>query len=188
MAAIPMTAAGMAKLFLKMEAEMNKPVADPHGVFGQAMERACRIVEKEAKDSLGTYHRAVGPFPAWAKLADSTVQQRTQQGWEPDEPLLRLGTMRDSIHHVVKGDVGHVGSDDPIAEYQELGTSAAGHPIPPRSFLGRAAFVKEFAIHRVFLDATMGMLGGWSVSGAEEALGLPLGRFTTTTGPRGGVE
>ena len=185
MATIPMTAKGMAALFLKMEAELNKPAADPSGVFGHAMERACQIVEREAKDSLGTYHRALGEFPAWPKLAPSTVQQRASMGWEPNEPLLRLGTMRDSIQHVVVGHVGHVGSDDPIAEYQELGTGNAKHPIPPRSFLGRAAYKEEFAIHTLFLNTTMTLLGGGSVAGAEARLGLPLGRFTTTEYPGG---
>jgi phage gpG-like protein len=51
------------------------------------------------------------------------------------DPLLRTGELRDSISHVVDGRRAVVGSDDPVAIYQETGTSR----IPPRPFLSTAA-------------------------------------------------
>jgi hypothetical protein len=64
---------------------------------------------------------------------------------------VRTGEMRDSIEHHVETEgpwhaIGLVGTDNPIAKYQELGTRT----IPPRSFLGEAAMHKEHEIHELF--------------------------------------
>lgn len=104
----------------------------------QAMEQACLLVENEAKREIGTYQSGAGPFVPWAELADSTKDDRARKGFPDNEPLLRTGTLRDSIEHKVGDKEGCIGSDSPIAEYQELGTVH----IPPRSFLGGAAVRK----------------------------------------------
>ena len=67
-------------------------------------------------------------------IAESTVADRTRRGYAPDAPLLRDGTLRDSITHDVDGDTVVVGSELDIAEYQELGTDK----MPPRPFIGPA--------------------------------------------------
>ena len=74
-------------------------------------------------------------------------------GFHPNEPLLRTGELRDSISTTAPVDegravCGYVGSKNPIAKYQELGTPR----IPPRPFLGGAVFAKEKEI----LDAIGG--------------------------------
>ncbi len=93
-----------------------------------AMEHAAQIVEKEAKDVIGTYRYG------WPTLAESTLARKSA-----DTPLLETGAMRDSIEHSVTGPrTAHVGSNDQNAVYQELGTSK----IPPRSFLMGAAIHK----------------------------------------------
>jgi HK97 gp10 family phage protein len=112
----------------------------------EVMEKACVMVEKEAKRVIGTYDYN------WPALAEATIADRVAQGFAPDEPLLRTGEMRDSIEHRVETEglgmktVGLVGTDNPIAKYQELGTRT----IPPRSFLGEAAMHKEEEIHELF--------------------------------------
>ncbi len=63
---------------------------------------------------------------------------------------------RDSIQYVVSGNEGCVGSDSPIAVYQELGTSR----IPPRSFLVSAAISSEDKIHRMAGAAAVAALSG----------------------------
>jgi hypothetical protein len=93
-------------------------------------------VENAAKDKIGDYQAEAGPFEAWAPLTEGTQDERERKGYAPDEPLLRTGELRASITHRVEPPVVEIGSDDPIAEYQELGTKN----IPPRSFLGGAAF------------------------------------------------
>lgn len=93
-----------------------------------ALEKACVIIETEAKEVIGTYDYG------WTPLAPATVARKANG----DTPLLETGDMRDSIEHTVRGDSGFVGSDSDIAFWQELGTSR----IPARSFLGGAAMHK----------------------------------------------
>jgi phage gpG-like protein len=101
------------------------------------VEKACRMVEKEAKAAIGTYR-----FD-WTPLQPETVARKTGG----DTPLLETGELRKSIEHFVQREggevVGYVGTNDPIAKYHELGTRT----IPPRSFLGEAAMRQEHKIH-----------------------------------------
>jgi HK97 gp10 family phage protein len=110
----------------------------------EVMEKACMIVETEAKRVIGTYDYG------WPSLAESTMQDRIAHGFAANEPLLRTGEMRDSIEHQVESDAlvtrGVVGSNNEIVKYQELGTEH----IPPRSFLGEAAMHKEEEVHELF--------------------------------------
>jgi hypothetical protein len=152
----------------------------------EAMTRACEVVEKEAKAEIGNYQKAAGPFPKWDFLSDATlygfwhelgfwVPGKFAQGYgknmpnsSVDDPLERTGKLRDSIHHKVEGKFGGsegaVGSDDPVAEYQELGTPNARYPIPPRSFLGRAAFVKAHEAAHILGQAPVIALCGASIA------------------------
>lgn len=101
-----------------------------------------------ARDKIGHYQPR-GAFRAWAPLAESTVEQKTQAGYAPpDNPLLRTGEMRDSISGRVtmKGigkalSVIEVGSTDPVALYQEMGTDT----IPPRPFIRPAIVEVKFS-------------------------------------------
>ncbi len=52
-----------------------------------------------------------------------------------EAPLLRSGALRDSVSHAVEGSRAVVGSIDPVATYQEQGTSR----LPPRPFLAPTA-------------------------------------------------
>ncbi len=100
-------------------------------------------VEKAAKDRIGEYQAAAGPFAAWEPLAYSTLY-----GWgghpgkidlgfaPPDNPELRTGGLRDSIHHKVLGHTVYIGSDESIMEWQEFGTAK----MPARSILGAAMY------------------------------------------------
>ena len=108
-----------------------------------ALKKAALIVQKEARSEIGDYQPDKGPFAAWAELADSTQKDRAAKGFPDNEPLLRTGALRDSIEHTVKSHhEAEVGSDSLIAVYQELGTNH----IPPRSFLGGAAFTKSHEV------------------------------------------
>jgi hypothetical protein len=76
---------------------------------------------------------------AWPPLAESTIADKTRKGYPVPAPLLREGTMRDSIRHEVEptavGADLTVGSEEAIAKYQEMGTAT----IPPRPFLAKSA-------------------------------------------------
>ena len=115
-----------------------------------AVERALVIIETDAKARLGEYQPAVGPFPAWPQLADSTQAERERLGYAGDEPLLRDGTLQRSIVHEVHGPRGTVGVKDggtepggdasvgQVAAFMENGTAKA----PPRPFMGPSAIAK----------------------------------------------
>src|ERR1700730_9906020 len=89
------------------------------------VEKACRMVEKEAKTAIGTYRFN------WPPLEPETVARKAKG----DTPLLETGELRDSIEHVVVREgaevVGYVGTNNPIAKYHELGTRT----IPRAPFL-----------------------------------------------------
>jgi hypothetical protein len=104
-----------------------------------ALEHAAVIVEKEAKDVIGTYRYD------WPELAESTQTQRVQLGFSANEPGLRTGEMRDSIEHVVGHKEAHVGSNDERLLWFELGTSRQ----PPRSVLAEAAMHKGEEVSHV---------------------------------------
>lgn len=87
------------------------------------------VLEEEAKGFLGEYQSG------WAPLKPETIARKVNG----DTPLLETGEMRDSIEHMSAPDgtgaMGAIGSNDPVALWQELGTSRG---IPPRPFLALA--------------------------------------------------
>jgi phage gpG-like protein len=124
----------------------------------EALEHCAEHVETEAKGRIGHYNGPSGPFPAWAPLAESTVVDRASKGHPADQPLLRTGEMRESIHREVSENEAVIGSDSEIALAQEAGTDK----IPPRSFLGAAG-----AASLPMISATFGMAIVTAVRGAK---------------------
>lgn len=113
-----------------------KMAAQGEVVTTEITAKAANIVLDDAKDRIGVYQDAAGPFPAWAPLAERTTQDRISKGFSPFEPLLRTGDLRDSYSTGQEGHEAVIGSDSDIAVYQEVGTPT----IPPRPVLGPAAF------------------------------------------------
>lgn len=100
-----------------------------------ATEKIGAHIEKVARAEFGHYQDAVGPFPAWAELAEATKDDRVRQGYSENDPLLRSGDLRDTVTHHSEPLEAVIGSPDPVLGYQEFGTSR----IPPRPVLGPAA-------------------------------------------------
>lgn len=121
-------AAHLAKLSVGIAAEEHALLA-----------AAARIVHRESRAEIGHYQDAAGMFAPWQELAQSTKDERVRLGYTENDPLFREGDLRTSIEFTVGLHEAYVGSNSPIAEYQELGTQH----IPPRSFLGGAAFRKS---------------------------------------------
>jgi hypothetical protein len=121
--------------------------------------RACELVAKAARDAIGKDHEM------WAALAPSTIADKVRQGYAAPAPLLRTGQLRNSIEWTVDAAKleGCVGSDDPVAVYQELGTSR----IPPRSFLVSSAISMEERIHKMAARAVAAMLAGHGLHSSE---------------------
>lgn len=137
-----------------------------------ALRDAAEVLQVEAKSYLGHYQGAMGPFAAWAPLSERTQKDRERRGFRPNDPELVTGALQEHIDisydakHAVMGvpdeTVGDGSHENPtrnigdIAIEQEMGTSR----IPPRSFLGRAGYVKGLeAAHtaaHVLTDAFVG--------------------------------
>ena len=103
-----------------------------------ALRRMAKRVRDRAKGLIGTEH------DGWAALADATVEEKQRLGFtgkvSATDPLLRTGEYRASIQvGEVTPERSIVGTDDPIAPFQEHGTAT----IPPRPAIGAAVFQEE---------------------------------------------
>ncbi|MDA8231702.1 MAG: hypothetical protein M0006_10220 [Magnetospirillum sp.] len=132
-----------------------------HEANHRALEHAAKVVEREAKNRIGEYQDASGPFAGWAELADSTKADRVAQGYSENEPGLRSGEMRDSIGHRVGDGDAHIGSDDDKLVWFELGTENQ----PPRSVLDGAAVAKEAEVVAIIGESAVAALVGEEVAG-----------------------
>lgn len=109
------------------------------------------------KSEFGIYQSAVGPYPAWAELADSTKASRVAAGYTENDPLLVTGAMQDAVNvlEVTSSyvDVGIAGGDPTrvAAGVMELGSVTRG--IPQRAFLepGIVRYEQTF-IDRILAD------------------------------------
>lgn len=137
----------------------------------KALEQVGVAVERTAKSEFGDYQDAVGPFPEWAELAESTKEERVRLGFTENDPLLRTGELRDSIDHYVEELEVTIGTPSEIAEYHEFGTSK----MPPRPFMG-PALVRN---HDTIIDK----LGGAVVRGmiGEDVIHNALGYNETVS-------
>lgn len=122
-------------------------------VVHHAADQCGNLVEESAKAEIGFYQPAVGPFVKWEDLADSTEADKARHGYPMDAPLLRTGTLRDSISHQTDGHDVVVGSTSKLMVYHEFGTEK----IPPRPVLGPALYM-----HKVTIIAGVGgILESW---------------------------
>ncbi len=116
-------------LNLLERATAESPIAAA-GALTETME----ALKVEAKAYIG--HE----LPEWPPLAASTVEEKERLGYtghvSTTDPLLRTGKMRELIEVSIEGLTGVLGSTDPVALWQELGTAR----IPPRPFLSLALF------------------------------------------------
>jgi hypothetical protein len=138
-----------------VELQVSEALALHHG-----LKRVALLVEKTAKDELGDYQNATGPFPAWAELKDATKSDRVRQGYTENDPGLRSGEMRDSIEHKVGGLEAEIGSNDDKLVWFELGTQKQ----EPRPVLGPAAFRNQRKIEHIIGHAAVtGLLEGTGI-------------------------
>lgn len=123
----------------------------------KGLAEVAKQIEQTAKDEIGFYQPAVGPFPAWADLAESTEQDKARNGYPLNAPLERTGAMRDSIQSESEGFEAIVGSKEETLAYHEFGTVK----MPPRPVLGPAVVLNELKIKRIIGRAAVsGIVGG----------------------------
>jgi hypothetical protein len=75
-----------------------------------------------------------------------------------ESPLLRTGTLRDSIDSNAVGLFGEVGSNEKSALYNELGTPGALYPIPPRPFIAKGMMDASYDIEELAGAVAFGLL------------------------------
>lgn len=94
------------------------------------LEKIGELAKTLAAEYPGTYQRG------WAPLAESTLRDKERQGYPTPSPLLRTGEMAASYEKAVDPVELEVtiGSEDPVALYQEMGTSK----MPPRPVVSLA--------------------------------------------------
>jgi phage gpG-like protein len=118
-------------------------------------------IEQTAKEEIGHYQSAVGPYVAWSPLAESTEEQKAKKGYPANSPLLASGEMQKSIQHEVSALTAIIGSTDKKMVYHEFGTVR----IPPRPVMGPAAYRnKDFILETIGHAVVSGIVGG-SLSG-----------------------
>lgn len=124
------------------------------------LEKCARKVEKTAQDEIGHYQTGIGPFPAWAELADSTEEQKSKNGYPAGAPLLASGEMQGSITHTTHMLEAVIGSTDEKMVYHEFGTPK----MPARPVMGPAILRNKEYIRRVLGMATVtGLIGGSAI-------------------------
>jgi HK97 gp10 family phage protein len=134
-----------------------------HRHIEHAVEKSAQLIESTAKDEIGHYQPAVGPFPAWPALAERTLEHHARMG-VGDSPLIVTGELYASIEHETHGDEAVIGTKSEIGAAQEFGTPN----IPPRPFMGPAAIRSKEGIEAIFGHALVGAIVGVSMLGALE--------------------
>lgn len=144
---------GAALQFAALEVALHKRLAD-------GLEDVAESIVQTAKDEIGFYQPAVGPFQDWAPLAESTEADKARKGFPLEAPLLRTGEFRDTWEHEVSGFQAVVGSKDKRAPWFEFGTVN----MPPRPVLGPAVIHNEHTIRRILgRAAVIGITEGTAV-------------------------
>ena len=130
-----------------------------------ALREGAHIVAEDAKGRLGQYDGN-----DWPQLAQSTQDRRSAAGYAPNNPLLVTGALHDAITSSGQGHEAAAGVPDArgddgtslgdIAVWQEMGTAAAKHPIPPRPFLAPAGFAQAEKVAEMVAKAAADALMG----------------------------
>jgi len=112
-------------------------------VFKETQTRAVRatlnMYKSLVKRQIGHYiTESYGPYQPWVQLAPSTKRRRRGLGFPENEPYLRTGSFRSSIHATMTSATsGSVGSNDHRAVKFERGWKN----IPPRPLFGPLAYL-----------------------------------------------
>ena len=129
-----------------------------------SLKKASLLIENEAKREIGHYQGAVGPFPAWQELAESTEAQKASKGYPANAPLEATGEMRQNITHEISGLDAVIGSPDDRAVFHEFGTSK----MPPRPIFGPAVYKNLEKLHFIIgAEVVAGIIDGKPASGGE---------------------
>lgn len=156
---------------IKFSEHLIKAATIEINAINKALHIAGELVQKKAKQYIGHQQEQIGSLPvgyAWEELAESTKRDKERLvdsgklalALNSDfNPLMRTGELYRSIDYTVNMNALEViiGSTSQIAAYQEFGTNK----IPPRPFIGRAAYELAPNLAKLFgAVAISGIAGG----------------------------
>jgi len=103
-------------------------LAEDKEIINESLIEICEFLKIKAKEKFGHYQTG------WDQLAAATQADRVAKGYSANEPLLRDGTLKESVEYTITNNSAFVGSKDIIMLYQEKGTTTTGwgKGIPPR--------------------------------------------------------
>ena len=96
-----------------------------------------------------------GKDPPLATLAQSTQIERARLGYSTNEPLVRSGSLRETVEHATEFNLAIAGSNDPVARYSEDGAPNR----PPRPVFRIGAIASLPLVKRIFKGALGKALG-----------------------------
>lgn len=144
------------KNFGAFAAHLEKLSISSGEVTHHIAEKSAEEIQKTAQGMIGDYQKAVGPYPEWEELADSTKKERARLDFSENDPGYRSGKMRDSISRKVEGAEAAVGSNDQDLVWFDLGTEKQS----PRPVLGPAAIYSEGRVKRIIGGTIFAWLSG----------------------------
>ena len=132
----------MPKYFQKMQ-DLERHAKQVEREIRMTTTRGLRFAAKEVLAEVrripGHYQPAEGQFPAWAPLAQETMERRARKGVPTNEPELVTSELRNSYDVAFDGNQASIGSNLKKALLQEQGNPARN--LPARPILG-PAFVR----------------------------------------------
>jgi hypothetical protein len=137
-------------------AHLVRLAAESHEVMHHAVNLSAEEIKLTARGMIGQYQEAVGPYPKWEDLADSTEAEKARLGYSVDAPLLRTADMQKSIEQKTVGAEAAIGSNDQKMIWHELGTEH----IPPRPVLGPAAMHSKDRVTHLIGKTVFAWLSG----------------------------
>jgi len=106
-----------------------------------------------SKSLIGHLQHGGMAIPDWKELAPATKKDKTDKGYvfnSEFNPLFRTGDLMNSISYSVVQHTVYIGSDDPVAVYQEMGVPEKN--LPARSFLGLAMYKNKLTLEHALGD------------------------------------
>lgn len=137
-------------------AHLGKLAATGPAVMHHVLDLSAAEIQKTAQGMIGDYQSAVGPFPAWEELAESTQAERARLGFSENDPGYRSGDMQASIQRIVDGMTAATGSKDPHLVWFDQGTPTQ----PPRPVFGPAAIHSRERVQNLIGRSIFAWLAG----------------------------
>ncbi len=153
--------------FKGLQAQLRKDLRKMERATRNVMQQVADVTQKHAKAKFGKYQNSDPPFGAWPQLSPITQRIRESQGFAPNKPLLRTGTLRDSVLKKTGATWAEVGSNDPVMVVQEVGNDH----VPPRPVFGPTLMEVQPAVMGIIdaeVGGALGVRGTYFAPGAEE--------------------